>query len=204
MLILEELLETKNFKKSVNALAAGFRKEHNLPQIHQLGLVVSDVEAAAEKLEEMGIGPFIISAGSLARWDEHGTPGRFRGKVGLARYQGVDLELLEPGEGSDFYRQSLDPEGRIVVQHLGFLVKDVDKEMERLNTAGYPTWVRGRIQAWPIAVEFAYMDTLSEAQTIIEMISFRILGIRFKPFGFAYHFLGRLEKLSGFRCIDVG
>lgn len=204
MLLLDDLLAIKNFKESVNNLAAGFRKEHNLPQIHQLGLVVSDVEAAAEELEEMGIGPFFISSGSLGRWDEHGTPRNFRGKVGLAKYQGVDLELLEPGEGSDFYKQSLDPEGRIVVQHLGFLVKDVDKEMEKLNAAGYPTWVRGKIQTWPIAVEFAYMDTLSETQTIFEMISFHMLGIRFKPFGFAYHFLGRLEKLSGFRCIDAG
>ena len=67
MLTLDELLEAKNFKESVNNLAAEFRKEHNLPQIHQLGLVVSDVEEAAEKLEEMRIGPFFISSGSLAR-----------------------------------------------------------------------------------------------------------------------------------------
>ncbi len=204
MLLLDDLLAAENFKKSVNNLAAEFREKHSLPQIHQLGLVVPDVEEAAKRLEMMGIGPFFISAGSLARWDEHGTPRSFRGKVGLAKYQGVDLELLEPGEGSDFYKQSLDPEGRTVAQHLGLLVKDVDKEMESLNAAGYPTWVRGKIQTWPIAVDFAYMDTLSETQTIIELISFSMLGVRFKPFGFAYHFLGRLEKLSGFRSIDVG
>jgi hypothetical protein len=204
MLILDELLEVKNFKESVNNLAAGFRKEHNLPQIHQLGLVVSDVEAAAEKLEKMGIGPFFISSGSLARWDERDKPRRFRAKVGIATHKGVDLELLEPGEGSDFYRQHLDPDGRIVVQHLGCHVKNVDKEMEKLNAAGYSTWVRGRIKSWPTDIEFAYMDTLSEAQTIIEMIGFHMMGLRFKPPGFAYHFLGRLEKLSGFRCIDVG
>lgn len=68
MLLLDELLMAENFGNAVDALAADFRKEHNLPKVHQLGLVVPDVEAAAERLENMGIGPFLISSGSLARW----------------------------------------------------------------------------------------------------------------------------------------
>ena len=69
---------------------------------------------------------------------------------------------------------------------------------------GTPTRVRGKIKAGPFVFEFAYMDTVAAAGTIIELISFNALGIRFKPFGFIYHFLGRLEKISGIRCVDVG
>ena len=119
-------------------MAADFREKYGLGRISQLGLVVPNVEESARELEEKGLGPFLISAGSLARWDERGEPGRFRGKLGLARHQGVDLELLEPGAGSDFYRQDLDPEGRIVVQHLGFFVRDVDREAEKMNADGHP------------------------------------------------------------------
>ncbi|MDJ0762407.1 MAG: VOC family protein [Myxococcota bacterium] len=203
MLLLDKLLAADNFGQAVNALAVDFRREHDLQQIHQLGLVVPDVEEAAKQLEKNGIGPFFISSGSLVRWDERGQPGRFRGKLGLATHQGIDLELLEPGEGSDFYRQHLDPSGGIVIQHLGFFVKDVDKEMGRLNTAGYPTWVRGKIEAGPFAYEFAYMDTISTAQAIIEFIQFNALGIPLRPFGLVYHLLGRLEKLLGVRCVHV-
>ncbi len=204
MLFLDTLLQERDFAAAVDTLAADFRGKYHLGRISQLGLVVADVEAAAAKLEKAGIGPFLISAGSLARWDERGEPGRFRGKLGLARYRGVDLELLEPGEGSDFYRKFLDPHGHTVVQHLGFFVKDVDRKMEELNRDGHATWVRGRIKAGPCVFEFAYLDTIEAAGTIIELISFKTLGIRFKPVGFIYHLLGRLEKISGFRCVDVG
>ncbi|MFZ5563630.1 MAG: VOC family protein [Thermodesulfobacteriota bacterium] len=204
MLLLDELLASASFTEAVDNLAADFRKAHGLPGVDQLGLVVPDVEKAARRLETLGIGPFLITSGSLARWDERGEPGKFRGKLGLARHHGVDLELLEPGEGSDFYRRSLDPGGGIVVQHLGFFVKNVDEKMAELNRAGHSTWVRGRINAWPCRFEFAYMDTEKTAETIIELLNFSLMGIRFKPFGSAYHFLGKLEQVIGVRCIDVG
>jgi len=59
MLILDELLMADNFNEAVNSLAADFRENHGLPQVHQLGLVVPGVEEAAKRLERMGIGPFL-------------------------------------------------------------------------------------------------------------------------------------------------
>lgn len=203
MLYLDALLPAQDFRGAVNDLAAEFRERHRLGRVCQLGLVVASVEAAAEHLENMGFGPFLISSGNLARWDEGGKPGQFRGKLGIAKHQGVDLELLEPGEGSDFYRRDLDPEGRIVVQHLGFFVNDVDRTMAELNASGCPTLVRGRIKAGPLTFEFAYLDTIHTAGIIIELINLKALGLRINPLGFVYHFLGRLEKLSGIRCVDV-
>ncbi len=203
MIYLDTLLQADNFRRTVDELASDFREKYNLGPINQLGLVVPEVETAAGQLEKRGIGPFLILSGSLARWDEQGKPGHFRGKLGLARHQGVDLELLEPGEGSDFYRQDVDPEDRIVVQHLGFLVRDVDKQMKTMNDDGHPTRVRGKIKNGPLSVEFAYMDTVSTAGLIIELISFRLLGVGVKPFGPIYHFMGRLEKRCGIRCINM-
>jgi hypothetical protein len=180
MVLLEDLLSAEDFGAAVNGLACEFRNRHELPAIHQLGLVVSDVEEAAHALEDRGIGPFFMAGGSPVLWRERGEERSVRGKIGLTYHQGFELELLEPGDGSDFYRQSLDPEGKIVVQHLGFLVRDVDEWAEKLSASGTRVWIRGTIKAGPSKTEFAYMDTLDETGLIIEFISWGMFGWKFK------------------------
>ncbi len=56
MVLLRDLLESADFGKAGGDLAREFRERHGLPDIHQLGLVVADAEAAASKLEGLGIG----------------------------------------------------------------------------------------------------------------------------------------------------
>lgn len=203
MVFLEELVESGGFSAKVQSLALDFRRKFSLPGIHQLGLVVADVMAAAEKLERLGIGPFFLARGSPVLWRERGEELRFEGALGLAFFQGFELELLEPGQGSDFYRQSLDPGGKIVVQHLGFLVPDVDAWSKRLSEQGFPVWVRGRLKSGPLSTDFAYMDTVAETGLVIEFISWRFLGIRFSPFKSLIHTLGRMEKWSGVRIFKT-
>lgn len=200
-----ELLEAPDFGSAVEELGRGFRERHGLPaRPHQLGLVVPEVETAAFDLEKRGIGPFFIAAGKPRLWRERGTGRRFSGKLGLAYHRGFELELLEPGEGSDFYRQHLDPEGRIVVQHLGFLVEEVDREAEQLAlSSGCPIYVRGRLKTGPLTTEFAYMDTAAEAGLVMEFISWKLLGRNFPPRPGLIHFLGRLEKWTGKRSVQV-
>lgn len=203
MEFLKDLMRADDFGSAVKALAHDFCVQHGLPTIHQLGLVVPDVEAAARELEGQGIGPFFIAEGAPVLWCERGQEREVRLKLGLAYYQGFELEPLEPGEGSEFYGQSLDPEGRTVVQHLGFLVRDVDRWAERLVSAGFPLWVRGRIKAGPLLADFAYMDTVEEAGLIMEFISMRLFGRSIGPMAGLMHGLGRLEKWSGKRSISV-
>jgi hypothetical protein len=118
-------------------------------------------------------------------------------------HRGFELELLEPTEGSDFYRQSLDPTGGIVVQHLGLLVPDVDEWADRLAAAGSPVWIRGKLKIGPATADFCYMDTVEQAGLIIEFISWRICGSSFRPLAALYHVAGRLEKRWGKRSITV-
>ena len=203
MVFFESLLNAGDFGQAVHSLAREFRDKHGLPAIHQLGLVVLDVADAARSLEAHGIGPFFIAHGSPVSWCERGKERSIRGKMGLAYHAGIELELLEPAEGSDFYRQSLDPEGRIVLQHLGLLVPDVDEQAARLATAGSPVWVRGRLKIGPATADFAYMDTVEEIGLIIEFISWRILRWAFSPPPGLLKLAGRLEKWSGKRSISV-
>ena len=80
MLYFDELLKADDFSGAVNALATDFMKEYGLEKVHQVGLVVPDVEAAAEKLEKEGFGPFFIATGSPVFWKEKGREtGKFPG-----------------------------------------------------------------------------------------------------------------------------
>ncbi len=202
MVLLGDLLNATDFSKAVDGLAREFRDKHKLPAIHQLGLTVPDVQDAARDLEAKGIGPFFIANGSPVFWRERGQERSIRGKMGLAHHQGFELELLEPTEGSEFYRQSLDPAGKIVVQHLGLLVQDVDEWADRL-AAESPVWIRGKLKIGPAAADFCYMDTVEEAGIVVEFISWRMFGRTFSPPAALYHAAGRLEKWSGKRSITI-
>jgi len=181
MVLLQDLLGGENFSQSVNDLAADFRRTYSLPGIRQLGLVVPYVESAARALEARGIGPFAILGGSPLIWLERGENRNVSGTMGLAYHEGIELELLQPMEGSDFYKQSLDPKGRPVVQHAGFFVEDVDRWAESLVAAGMPVVVRGQLKNGPVLVQFAYLDTFKEAGLIVEFITLRIRGRPFVP-----------------------
>jgi hypothetical protein len=201
MISFYDLLAGGDLRASARELAGDFGKRFALPGVHQLGLVVPDVEEAARELETKGIGPFFIAGGSPDFWHERGEPREFTGRMGLAVRDGLEIELLEPGTGSDFYAQSVDDAGRPVVQHLGFLVNDVDIWAAVLAQAGYPVWVKGRLSAWPTSTRFAYMDTVRDAGLVIEFISWRLLGQPFKPVSGIYHTLGRIQKRTGKRTV---
>ena len=202
MIFFDELLQAQDFRAAVDDIGRDFRARFALPAIHQLGLVVADVEKAADELENKGLGPFFIVNGSVDVWQERGDEKTFSGKMGLTHYQGYEIELLEPGKGSDFYRQCVDG-GRPVVQHMGFLVNDVDIWSSILSQAGCPVWVKGDMGVWPVRTRFAYMDTVKESGIIMEFICWSILGIVFRPPSLVYRGLASLEKRMGIRSISL-
>ena len=203
MIFLEELLAAPDFEKALGTLASDLRGRFGLPKIHQLGLAVADAEKAALKIEAQGLAPFFIASGSPAFWIERGENRSFNGKLGFSHHHGVELELLEPGTGSDFYRRSLDPDGRIVIQHLGFLVDDVDVWAEKLKAGGFDVWVRGAIELGPAKTQFAYMDTERDAGLIIEFISQRFLGLGWWPMDAVFKAVARIQKWTGKRSLAV-
>jgi hypothetical protein len=203
-MLLADIMSDKNFKEMVQSIALGFRKKFGIEEpVHQLGVVVPDVLAAAADLEGKGMKPFLLFGGAAQLWKERGSDGKMKSRLGLGYHQGIEIELLEPGSGSDFYRRSLEPKGRPFIQHIGFLVGDVDACAKKLADAGYPVYVRGRIGVGPLRIEFAYMDTEKDAGLILEFICHRLFGIWIKPPIWFQQLLGFIEIKAGKRCIEV-
>jgi hypothetical protein len=203
------LLDAADYDRAVQELALEFRRKHKLPPLGQLGLVVQNNEQAAAKLEARGIPPFMLLNGAAKRWRERGRDIQFSGAMGLIGYRGVELELLEPGVGSDFYGQFLDPAGGMTVQHLGFFVQDVDAWAERIvaGTNGRASlWVRGQLKVGPNTTDFTYVDAIGECGFVIEFISWRLFGRGYPGWRCPNVFqrsIGWLQKTVGVRSFNV-
>lgn len=178
---IETLLEAPDFAGAVNRLAREFRHKHGLPDVYQVGLLAPDVDAATRQLERRGVGPFVVGTGAPERWEERGEALQVEATMALAYHAGLEIELLEPAEGTAFYSAGSEGPSDIVVHHVGLAVDDVDRWTSHLETVGPSTWVRGSLKLGPLHVEFAYMDTVAEAGTILEFIGWRIRGRRVTP-----------------------
>ena len=203
MVYFDDLFRSGNFHGALAELSRPVRETLAFPSLHQLGIVVPDVEQAAAVLEEEGFGPFFIARGAPVFWHEKGRARQVAGKMGLAYHCGIEIELLEPLEGSSFYHHAIDTSGRPVVQHLGFLVDDVDVWANKLRSAGTGIWVRGRLQTGAVKTDFVYMDPNKDDGLIMEFISWKLFGLRLKPGPAIAHTIGRFQKWTGKRCLSL-
>ena len=200
---LADLLDGANFRSAAEELSKRTREAYGFPRLHQLGVVVPDVEQAAAELEKRGIGPFFIATGRPIFWRENGQDRAPRLKLGLAYYQRTEIEFLEPAEGSDFYRDSVDPEGRPVVQHLGFLVHDVDAWSAKLKASGTDVFIRGQLKGIGLTADFAYMHKVEGDDLFMEFIRVKLFGVPIKLSASKVHPIGWIQKRTGKRCLEV-
>lgn len=120
---LEDYLDASDFGAALRGLAEPLGSELGLPtRVDEIGLVCPSVVLAAEQLKRRwpDMKTFLLGEGSPSTFVENGREVPFTTRVGFGFYQGVILELAEPGIGSDIFGQTPNPEGRIVINHLGF------------------------------------------------------------------------------------
>jgi methylmalonyl-CoA/ethylmalonyl-CoA epimerase len=105
-------------------------------KLTQVGVVVKDVSAVAERLASLGIGPF---------HEMQLPPDRqelFRGKPALADARimgttlgGIQLELIQPVATESPHREFLETRGE-GIQHVMVGVDDIEHEIKRLTDKG--------------------------------------------------------------------
>ena len=106
-------------------------------QIDQVGVIVRDLDRAVKYYSSLGIGPF--ESLDLARTERtvYGKPAEgIRNRSRVARMGSVQFELLQPVSGDSVQKEFLEKRGE-GINHLGFLVDDLEKEVDRLTARGF-------------------------------------------------------------------
>lgn len=146
----------------------------NITELEQVCIVVRDLTKSMEAMwKTFGIGPwdiYICDADSLNDMTYHGKPARFAFKVARTHNKlgGVEIELIEPVEGDNIYRDFLREHGE-GIQHLGWhkvnSLKAFAETTQRLERGGFPCIMSGQSPR----SAFAYFDTTSVLNTILEV-----------------------------------
>ncbi len=133
-----------------------------------IGVVVRDMDQAVARLTALGIGPF------KPRVLPPENRETFRGKpfvpaehvtIRITQIGNVELELIQPTEGESPHREFLDKKGE-GIQHLGFIVNDLQSDVERLTGAGSSVMLTSE---FPGGGGVAYLD-LDVADLVVELV----------------------------------
>ncbi|MBN2099893.1 MAG: VOC family protein [Dehalococcoidia bacterium] len=138
-----------------------------LPPVHQIGLVVRDLQKAADfYYSTFGIGPFsIVPEVSFNDVILRGQPTDSKIKVGFADSGPIQIELIQPIEGENIYTEFLQA-GHEGLHHLGFEVDNFEGMLAKFKRQGIEPvfWKSYRSMA------FAYMDTGRIGGVIVELL----------------------------------
>jgi catechol 2,3-dioxygenase-like lactoylglutathione lyase family enzyme len=127
-------------------------------KIHHVGVVVKDIKKAIAYFESLGIGPFGESGRPATftvpfKGELHGKPAEWKTTISNAKLGDVELELLEPTEGAQALKESLDKTGE-GLHHIGFITDNLDREKANFKKNGIGIWTAGQAAGGP----FFYSD----------------------------------------------
>lgn len=130
-------------------------------EFHHLMIVVKDIEKTVKYYESIGIGPFKAYP-PLQEYEKLNVKDEaafYNLKMQEARIGPIVLQLCQPGPGESIYKDFLERKGE-GVQHIGFVVDDVEKEETELKQKGFKVLNSGRRAD---GSGFTYFDTQDDA-----------------------------------------
>jgi catechol 2,3-dioxygenase-like lactoylglutathione lyase family enzyme len=139
-------------------------------KVNQIGVVVRDMDRAVEYYQSLGIGPFEPLQNVIFVYKEvlgkAIDPDSIKLKIRIAKVGPVDLELIQPIEGESLWKEFLETRGE-GINHLGFLVEDIDKEEAKLVAKGFTVLYRSRFKNGGGAT---YFDTGKIGGVLLELM----------------------------------
>ena len=148
------------------------RKKIGLPAISQVGVVVADVEKAAEFYAgNFGIGPFTIYEFAPDKHWYREKPSPLRLKMAKAMWGPVECELIQPLEGRSLHREFLETHGE-GLQHLGYNVSNYEEVFKNMVAAGFEPLMRAEsyVEQYAGHLKACYFDTRKVGGVIFEVI----------------------------------
>ena len=105
--------------------------------LHHIGFIVKDVHKTMEDFTSLGLGPFEQAPmANLPKRELRGKVVTADSDVWFTDLGQVKLELVQPLEGESLQKETLERRGE-GVEHLGFFVANLDKEVDRLISKGW-------------------------------------------------------------------
>jgi methylmalonyl-CoA/ethylmalonyl-CoA epimerase len=134
-----------------------------------MAVVVRDLASTVKRLEALGFGPFILPdapPGAEGLFFQ-GQPLNSNYKALVGRIGNMQIEIIQPDDKPNPWKDFLDTRGE-GIHHIGFQVKNIEKETGRLTTRGAEVPFYGKIYGKTGA---AYID-LKTAGIVLELTSF--------------------------------
>ncbi len=158
-------------------IAPAFLKRFQLAEPWQYGVVCRDVPGGIGRLEALGAGPFFHARIRTPGWTERGERKPVVADMALGYVDHQQIELLGPGEHTDFYAEKIPADGSFALHHVGIAQLGMDRVKPALADAGFAPVVELGMRIGPLySVDVAYFDTRGELGFYVEILEFAMLG----------------------------
>ena len=142
-------------------------EESPFSKVAQIGVIVRDMDKAIEYYQSLGIGPFEPLKTTSTDRKAYGKPAPdVKNLVRVAQMGQVQFELVQPVSGESVQKEFLEGRGE-GINHLGFFVDDLDKEVAKLVEKGFKVISSGKLVG---GGGFAYLDTDKVGGIMFELI----------------------------------
>ncbi len=137
-----------------------------LPPVYQIGIVVRDIEKAAEYYTStFGIGPFSIIDVDMEGVLLRGKPISTKIKAAFAQSGPIQIEFIQPVAGENIYTEFLADKGE-GLHHLGFQIDDMDSTLATLAQEGIEPVFYKNLGF----MAFAYLNTDTIGGVMFELV----------------------------------
>ncbi len=132
-----------------------------------IGVVVRDLDQAIKYYRSLGFAAFSANPSAVVTDRKvYGKPANIKLKGAETQLGAIQFEMLQPVEGESVQKEFLAKRGE-GINHIGFVVEDLDQEVAKLEARGFPVVSSGKI---PPRGAFAYVDTSKIGGVFIELI----------------------------------
>ena len=137
-------------------------------RLAHIGVVVRDMNKTIERLTALGIGPFkprILPPDAQEKYRGKPFIPSQRVAIQITQIGNMELELIQPIDGESPHQEFLDQKGE-GIQHLGFIVNNLEEEVKRLTAKGSSILLTSQFKG---GGGVAYLD-LDAAGLIVELV----------------------------------
>ena len=136
--------------------------------IHQIGVIVKDLDKTVSFFTAIGLGPFIIRNARHPAATVRGNKESYEVRIAICQQGPLQFELIEYIEGKTIHKDFLDQKGE-GLHHIRFMVSDLDNVINKFAEIGVDVLQEDRFEN---GGGIAYMDSKKTGGAVIEITQY--------------------------------